>query len=432
MTLRYSTRNKGAWITGAILEFVAALLLLLPFIGLSFVSFGIMSGGISPFIALIGSFAGMSLASGGIVVVLILYILLFTAVLVLSILTGIMALVNKKYFAPIINAVVYGVFCMLWIIVAIVGASSSSQILSLMASANSELGYLFRGGVSILPTLWLFLALACAVVPAFLLRSNKAELEEEKRRREEEERMKNQTVPVTDEWGTSTIPASKPNRQGVAIQVRYSDDSGTHVVKRQIMTDRPLTVGRSDSCSVVLADNRASSVHARLKYDDLNGLVIEDNNSTNGIQVNGETVMKLRKISREDSIRIGDSKLQFTVVGTLDDFDGEKTIAAGDRYLEPIRIRLNFTDDSGPRVENVILKESIMIGSMRECEVSIDSTTVSHKHARLINRGSGKVVIEDNASTNGIVVNGERVEKSSPIAKGDVITLGDVNIRVTM
>ena len=154
--------------------------------------------------------------------------------------------------------------------------------------------------------------------------------------------------------------------------------------------------------------------------------------TTNGIQVNGETVMKLRKISREDSIRIGDSKLQFTVVGTLDDFDGEKTIAAGDRYLEPIRIRLNFTDDSGPRVENVILKESIMIGSMRECEVSIDSTTVSHKHARLINRGSGKVVIEDNASTNGIVVNGERVEKSSPIAKGDVITLGDVNIRVTM
>ena len=422
MTLRYSTRNKGAWITGAILEFVAALLLLLPFIGLSFVSFGIMSGGISPFIALIGSFAGMSFASGGIVVVLILYILLFTAVLVLSILTGIMALVNKKYFAPIINAVVYGVFCMLWIIVAIVGASSSSQILSMMASANSELGYLFRGGVSILPTLWLFLALACAVVPAFLLRKYIAPPPPPEP----------VTVPVTDDWGTSTIPAAKPNRQGVAIQVRYSDDSGTHVVKRQIMTDRPLTVGRSDSCSVVLADNRASSVHARLKYDDLNGLVIEDNNSTNGIQVNGETVMKLRKISREDSIRIGDSKLQFTVVGTLDDFDGEKTIAAGDRYLEPIRIRLNFTDDSGPRVENVILKESIMIGSMRECEVSIDSTTVSHKHARLINRGSGKVVIEDNASTNGIVVNGERVEKSSPIAKGDVITLGDVNIRVTM
>lgn len=419
----YSKKNKGAWITGAILEFVAALLLLLPFIGLSFVSLGIGTGGISPFIALIGSFVGMGLTSGGAVVVLILYILLFTASLVLSILTGIMALVNKKYFPPIINAIVYGVFCLLWIIVAIVGASSSGQILSMMASSDPELAYLFRGGVTILPTLWLFLALACAVVPAFLLRKYIAPPPPPP---------EPVTVPVYPDPGEVTIASSKSNKQGVAVQVRYSDDSGTHVVKRQIMTDRPLTVGRSDSCSVVLADSRASGVHARLKYDDLNGLVIEDNNSTNGIQVNGETVMKLRKISREDSIRIGDSKLQFTVVGSLDDFDGEKTIAAGDRYHEPIRIRLNFTDDSGPRIENVILKESVMIGSMRECEVSIDSTTVSHKHARLINRGGGKVIIEDNASTNGIVVNGERVEKSSPIAKGDVITLGDVNIRVTM
>lgn len=429
----YSTENKGTWLTGAILLFVAVLFLFLPFIGLSFVAFGLAQGGISPFTMMrvafmIVQYGGMLGAGGGVIALAVVYILLFFACVVLPILTGIMALVNKKYFPPWITVVVYGLMCILWIVLAIVINSNMGTFVGELGmlseyAGTSGLDLSGVGNVVFLPTLWLFLGLACVVIPVFFLRKYIAPPPPPEP----------VTAPVNNEdWGVSTIPASKSNKQGVQVQVRYSDDSGTHVVKRQILTDRPMTVGRSDSCSVVLADARASSVHARLKYDDLNGLVIEDNNSTNGIQVNGETVMKLRRISKEDSIRIGDSKLQFTVVGSLDDFDGEKTIAAGDRYHEPIKVRLNFTDDSGPRIENVILKESAMIGSMRECDVSIDSTTVSHKHARLVNLGGGRIAIEDNASTNGIIVNGERVDKRSPVGTGDVITLGDVNIRVTL
>lgn len=429
----YSTENKTTWMIGAILLFVAVLLLFLPFIGLSFVAITLAQGGVSPFMAmrvafLIVQYGGMLGTEGGAIALSVFYVLLFFACVVLPILTGIMALVNKKYFPPWITVIVYGLMCILWIVAAIVVNSNMGSIIgelgTLSQYANtSGLSLPSADKVMFLPTLWLFLALACVVIPVFFLRKHKVIVEP---------RSIPHTEALTLDEGTRTMPAAKSNKQGVQVQVRYSDDSGTHVVKRQIQTDRPMTVGRSDSCSVVLADARVSSVHARLKFDDLNGLVIEDNNSTNGIQVNGETVMKMRRISKEDSIRMGDSKLQFTVLGSLDDFDGEKTVAAGDRYHQPIKVRLNFTDDSGPRIENLILKESAMIGSMRECDVSIDSTTVSHKHARLINLGNGRIAIEDNASTNGIIVNGERVEKRSTIGTGDVITLGNVNIRVTL
>ena len=83
-------------------------------------------------------------------------------------------------------------------------------------------------------------------------------------------------------------------------------------------------------------------------------------------------------------------------------------------------------------MQSIILQETAFIGRMRECDVPVDSNTVSHKHARLVNLGNGRIAIEDNASTNGIVINGDRVEKRTSIGTGDVITLGDVNIRVTL
>lgn len=206
----------------------------------------------------------------------------------------------------------------------------------------------------------------------------------------------------------------------------------THVVKRQILTDSPLTIGRSERNKLVLVDGRTSGNHARLTYDDLDGLVIEDLDSTNGIQVNGETIMRKRKIGQNDSVRIGDCKLQFRVTGSLDDFDGERTMPAGDRYHEPIRLKLTFTDDSGPRTENLVLKDTVTIGRARDCEVFIDATTVTHRHARLMNLGGGRLAVADNDSSNGVIINGVRITEQTELGSGDVMRLGDVNVRVTI
>ena len=78
------------------------------------------------------------------------------------------------------------------------------------------------------------------------------------------------------------------------------------------------------------------------------------------------------------------------------------------------------------------LKEVAIIGRTRECEVCIDSNTVSHKHARLLNLGNGRIAIEDNASSNGAKVNGQKIDRATPLTKGDVLTLGAIDIRVSV
>ena len=239
-----------------------------------------------------------------------------------------------------------------------------------------------------------------------------------------------ETIPVT-EYRERTIPASRSNRQGVGINVRYTDNSGTHIIKREIYTDSPLTIGRASSNKVVLSDGRASDTHAQILYDSLNGMVVEDLGSTNGVQVNGETIMRKSRITKDDTVRIGDSKLSFEVTGTLDETGGEKTIAAGSRYHAPLRMVLTFTDDGGPRKENVVLKESAMIGKDRDCDVSVVSPTVSRKHAQLVNLGGGKAGIKDYNSTNYTYVNGVMASETVELKEGDVIKLGNVEMRVS-
>lgn len=414
---KFSTR-KGNCLVGAILLFVSVLFLFFNFIGIgsaAFVSMGLLSG-VSPLTAFIACFAAMS--GGGVWLLLgLLYILIFLACLVLPILTGVMALVNKHWFSPLwacITGIVHGV---IWLIVSIIAMSTASDA---MGELSGYVGVTL-GGV-ILPTLWLILYLGCMITPLFLL-CKEEEMRQVPRKR----------VGMEDESLGKTQRGTKVNYQGVMVQVKYTDDSGSHVVKRTIKTNKPLVIGRTVSksdYSLILEDTRASGKHAELTYDDLNGFVITDLDSTNGVQVNGETIMRSRKISEDDTIRLGDSKLQFRILGSLDALDGEVTQAAGEFYRAPVDVSLRFTDDSGPRVENIVLKDKASIGNQRGCEVFIDSQTVSHKHAFLTNRGNGRISIEDNESTNRVKVNGEFISKSTMIENGDVILLGDVTIHV--
>ena len=408
-TVRY--RSKGRVISG-ILMLVSIIFLFLAFIGTSFVSIGALSGGVSPALTFIGSFA--LIAAGGAYSLLgILYALLFLAAIILPIITGIMILVNKKYFPPLIAMIVYCLLCLLFLIVGILAASLGSYL----SMAGLGIGGL-RG--ALVPTLWLFMGAACVIVPVFLARKEvilpppPPQVE---------------TVPYVDPMDMTNVTGH--NAQGVEVQVNYTDDSGTHKVRRQVYTDRPMTIGRSKDCLITLDDQRASSMHARLWYDSLNGMVIEDNASSNGIQVNGDTIMNKCRLTATDSVRIGDSKLTFKVLGRLDDMDGEKTMPSGVRYHEPVRILLSFVDDGGPRKENITLKERARIGRDRDCEISIDSNTVSRRHAILKNIGGNRVSIIDDASSNYVYVQGDKIEGETELHDGDKIGLGDVTITLT-
>lgn len=64
-----------------------------------------------------------------------------------------------------------------------------------------------------------------------------------------------------------------------------------------------------------------------------------------------------------------------------------------------------------------------VIGSGADCDIRIDSETISARHCRLTEQ-AGAFIIEDLESANGTYVGGERLRHTRMIRRGDRITLG--------
>ena len=90
-------------------------------------------------------------------------------------------------------------------------------------------------------------------------------------------------------------------------------------------------------------------------------------------------------------------------------------------------IRLSFRQDD-PRLSGA----GLIIGRYaKSADLHIADTSVSRRHARIFNKGGG-MCIEDLGSTNGISVNGQRVEVGSSMllpADGSIV-VGDVELSV--
>jgi hypothetical protein len=75
----------------------------------------------------------------------------------------------------------------------------------------------------------------------------------------------------------------------------------------------------------------------------------------------------------------------------------------------------------------VLTGERVLIGRSHECDVVIDDPNISRRHAEVRSEGDGWKVV-DLGSTNGIKVNGRRVDKAV-LSPGDELTLGVSKLR---
>jgi len=90
------------------------------------------------------------------------------------------------------------------------------------------------------------------------------------------------------------------------------------------------------------------------------------------------------------------------------------------RHREPDPLLLAL-DWSGGQTE-------LLIGRHLVCDVVLSNLSVSRRHARLAFR-DGKWVLQDLQSTNGTMVNGERVGRCE-LRPGDRVVLGDQHLKV--
>ena len=79
--------------------------------------------------------------------------------------------------------------------------------------------------------------------------------------------------------------------------------------------DRSVTLGRSRENAIVLPDEHASRVHARLQFEG-GRWVLSDLESRNGTRLNGEPVCRATPLDDGQEIQIGGTQLRFRVDGS--------------------------------------------------------------------------------------------------------------------
>ena len=94
---------------------------------------------------------------------------------------------------------------------------------------------------------------------------------------------------------------------------------------------------------------------------------------------------------------------------------------------QPQEPRLIVRTPGGQAHEFPLAQPETVIGRSRSCDLVLESPYVSRKHARLVQEGEGFALI-DEGSTNGTLVNDERVIGQRHLIEGDRITIADMTM----
>ena len=76
------------------------------------------------------------------------------------------------------------------------------------------------------------------------------------------------------------------------------------------------------------------------------------------------------------------------------------------------------------RGREFLVDREATIGRAPECAIMLQDGFVSSHHARVFQRG-GRVWVEDLRSTNGTLLNGQRLRRRAALRPGDRLTIGD-------
>ncbi len=101
----------------------------------------------------------------------------------------------------------------------------------------------------------------------------------------------------------------------------------------------------------------------------------------------------------------------------------------GTRRRRPGVLALEFIEPVERANERVEITNPITVGRSPACDLSVQDTYISSRHARLVN-DAGELSIEDLGSTNGTYVNQEIVKGRMQLERGDIVQVGGVIFEV--
>jgi hypothetical protein len=139
----------------------------------------------------------------------------------------------------------------------------------------------------------------------------------------------------------------------------------------------------------------------------------------------------------DDRLRLGEFGIQARLVNpgrdeadapSQGDHGHTMVYTASDRLAEPLRAPDPRRGSATLRVDGrteLLGSGGGVIGRSRDCDVTVDDANVSRHHAEVRPSG-GSWIVRDLGSTNGVKVNGQRVDptRAQSLRPGDVLELG--------
>lgn len=200
----------------------------------------------------------------------------------------------------------------------------------------------------------------------------------------------------------------RPDKKVYAVLVDMAND------KQYPITCYETSVGRSKLCDVIFTNSTVSRFHAvvALRKD---GFYVFDTESKSGVYVNEEKIEKKAKLSNGDIVAFGTAIMKFYIGN-----DASNDYSHKKEKKKVVSKLVNIVDGH----EFILDGDYITIGRQRGSNIEISAPYVSRNQAEIF-RSNGKWYIENFGSVTRTTLNGEIINRVTPLYDGDVIKIGD-------
>lgn len=208
------------------------------------------------------------------------------------------------------------------------------------------------------------------------------------------------------------------------------------------LVNEALLIGREPDSDIVLDDERVSRRHAELRWE-RGRVALVDFGSLNGTRVNQQAARGHVPLRDGDIIELGATRYRLTLLAASpasaaasetdasEEPETRKTASASGAYTlggPTLRLRLAAPLAGAPTEGWSLVAPLTTIGRDAGCGVVLADPSISRMHAQITRQPAGYFVADLNSS-NGVLLNAERLTGPAQVFAGDTLTLGEVTLR---
>lgn len=206
------------------------------------------------------------------------------------------------------------------------------------------------------------------------------------------------------------------NANTLQLRLRWRDPKSGQ--QKEHTGPLPIAIGRHPDNTIVLNDPKISGHHARLEEQG-NRILIVDQQSANGITINGQPVQQ-GELQDGSQFKVGFVRFRINI----------QRRAAPSRSAQSGTWVLRWTDAATNQSEERAIGSSLSIGRGSGSALLLQGDKVSGNHAHIEREGSD-LILADLGSTNGTYLNGKRIKRKT-LKPGDKIGVGKHTLTVAI